>query len=328
MPFRTNHANNNVEHGSALRIRLSPHSQKVYSTGMTFQNAFEAKRACAKLALEHGVLDFIKFGNGQTQPAVVRDDQEWESARMSTPPLPSPLSLQEYYEALPRPFPEPFGDKTAVEINAPAWLNVTVQSARGGKLTPSFIWFSDGGNGRRYFPSPIHTHFIAHPVLVEVFGCVLRIERSGEPSRSYLVDSGFAKRADAKSAVCLQAMSEGLGDYIRAISASIESKVTPEMRKYVTERVYPVLAAEYAKFRPGTHPSYDYEKDKDGTALIGQYSDSVCAVLIPAFALSVRLYYEGGTLCTLRHRRCPLLQCPGGISHQGRRQDSRNACCC
>jgi hypothetical protein len=121
---------------------------------MTFQNAFESKRACAKLALEQGLLDFIKFGNGQTHPAVIRDDQEWESSQMETDHFPqdlSPLSLQEFYEALPRPFPESFGDKTAVEINAPAWLNVTVQSARGGKLSPSFMWFTDGGNGRESF---------------------------------------------------------------------------------------------------------------------------------------------------------------------------------
>ena len=135
---------------------------------MTFQNAFESKRACAKLALEQGVLDFIKFGNGQTQPTVIRDDQEWESSRMEVDDFlrpPSPLSLQEFYEALPRPFPEPFGDKTAVEINAPAWLNVTVQSARGGKLTPSFMWFTDGGNGRELFLSISLTLFAHHVLL-------------------------------------------------------------------------------------------------------------------------------------------------------------------
>jgi hypothetical protein len=177
---------------------------------------------------------------------------------------PSPLSLQEFYDALPRPFPEQFGDKAAVEINAPAWLNVTVQSARGGKLTPSFMWFTDGGNGRELISLNSLILFRSQCALFEVFGCLLRIERTGEHSRSYIVDCTFSKRADAKAAVCLQAMSEGLGDYIRAISSTIESKVTPEMRKYVTERVYPVLAAEYAKFRPGTHPSYDYQKDKDG----------------------------------------------------------------
>jgi len=33
------------------------------------------------------------------------------------------LSLQVFYESLLQPFHEPVGDKTAYEINGPAWLN-------------------------------------------------------------------------------------------------------------------------------------------------------------------------------------------------------------
>jgi hypothetical protein len=108
----------------------------------------EAKQACAKIALEQGVLDFIRFGNGQTRPAVPIDEYE----KVESKTLPSAISLQAFYESLPQPFPEQFGDKTALEINAPAWLNVTVQAARGGKLNPNFIWITNGRIGCMFFP--------------------------------------------------------------------------------------------------------------------------------------------------------------------------------
>lgn len=60
------------------------------------------------------------------------------------------LTLQRFYDSLPQPFPESFGDKSATEINAPGWLNTIIQSARGGQLSTSFIWISEGTLGCRY----------------------------------------------------------------------------------------------------------------------------------------------------------------------------------
>ena len=128
-------------HGSALRIALNAHVLRVYSVDPIYFTAKEAKVACAKVALEEGVIDFIQFGNGQTQPPfkVEQDEQdEMANEKKETTTLLKPLTLQEFYDSLPQPFPEPVGEMTAAEINAPSWLNTTMQSARGGQLRSSF----------------------------------------------------------------------------------------------------------------------------------------------------------------------------------------------
>lgn len=99
-----------------------------------------------------------------------------------------------------------------------------------------------------------------------VHGCLLRLERPQE-SRSYLVDARFLKRADAKSAVCLQAISQGVGDYIRRIGQEIEHKINPIMRRWANDLIFPMLGSECSKVKPGTHPRYDFYKEKDGKVL-------------------------------------------------------------
>lgn len=134
-----------------MEIRLSPHLSKVYSTNTIYDTDFHAKQACAKLALEQGVLNFVKHGDGQSQPAAAagacKDDEKATDSKDSTPA--AGLSLQSFYETLPKPFPETVGDKTAAEINAPAWLNSAIQTARGGRLSQTFIWIADGTLGRK-----------------------------------------------------------------------------------------------------------------------------------------------------------------------------------
>jgi hypothetical protein len=127
---------------------LSPHSIRVYSSEVKHETITEARAACAKVALDQGVLEFIKHGNGQIEPEkpavsdADADAQEAETKATYAPP--TPLTLQAFYETFPQPFPENFGDKSAVEINAPSWLNTTMQGARGGKLSTNFIWTTNG----------------------------------------------------------------------------------------------------------------------------------------------------------------------------------------
>ncbi|KAG1822163.1 hypothetical protein EV424DRAFT_1511375 [Suillus variegatus] len=229
--------------GCALRIELSPHVIKVYASDTIYNTYNEAKGACAEAALREGVLDFIKHGNGQLRPASPQlypapssSDINGVSANKQPP-----STLQAFYESLPRPFPESFESKDVNEFGAPGYMNTLVQNARGGKLTTTFIFTSDGTPG--------------------LHGCFLRLDRPTE-YRAYLVDPRFPKRADAKAAVCLQALSQGAGDYMRAIGKAVEERVTPLMKTWVNDQVYPVLLSEYNKLR-GRHPNFTYEKEKD-----------------------------------------------------------------
>jgi hypothetical protein len=140
----------NTEKGCALRIQLSPHSIRVYSSDTKYETIAEAKAICAKVALEQDVLDYIKRGNGQVEPeksSIYMSDGDadtQETATNATYTPPAPLTLQAFYGTFPQPFPENFGDKSAVEINAPSWLNTAIQGARGGKLSSHFIWTTNG----------------------------------------------------------------------------------------------------------------------------------------------------------------------------------------
>lgn len=116
------------------------HLFRVFSVDVVHPSFEAAKATCAADAIAEGILDFIKFGNGQTAPAERRLFQEDDTA--SGPP-PIALTLQGFFEALPRPLPEPVDDKAVTEINAPGWLNGLLQSARGGKFEHRFIWTTD-----------------------------------------------------------------------------------------------------------------------------------------------------------------------------------------
>ncbi|TFK35030.1 hypothetical protein BDQ12DRAFT_612281, partial [Crucibulum laeve] len=219
--------------GCALRVSLSPHAFRVCSVDSTYPSHREAKTACAKLAIDQGFLDFIKYGNGQTQQPTRTEAVQIPDAGPAT----TPLTLQEFYETLPQPFPEAVGDKTAAEINAPAWLNTTLQSARGGQLTCNFISTDN--------------------LVLGHHGCLLRLDRPNE-SRTYLVDCRFPKRADAKAAVCLLAMSQGVGNYIRKVKEDADNKLPAKMRLLANERILPLLSIECGKIRPGNRPEYEF----------------------------------------------------------------------
>lgn len=220
--------------GCVLKIQLSLHSFRVFSSDTTFDSYFAAKADCARIAIAEGVLDYIK------------NDASAYSAQSSTfatisRSLPETSTLQAFYESLPRPFPEDFGDKTAIEINGPGYLNSVMQSARGSKLTTKFIPFS--------VPGPF-------------YGCLLRLEHPGE-CKSYLADPLFTKRNDAKAAVCFQAFSEGICTYIRAAGDTTEMKVSEAMKKLAINRIIPSLNSEHTKKRPGVPLEYKYTTDQD-----------------------------------------------------------------
>ena len=251
-----------------MQIKLSLHLFRAFSVDVEYATFEEAKAACAADAIAEGVMDFIKFGNGQTAPAEKRlfaTPEDRDEAQQPAAPPPIALTLQGFFEALPRPLPEPVDNKTVGEINAPGWLNMLIQSARGGKLVLKFIWTTDTKLGSTWFlfiylhcwMGFAHTFCIAH-------GAVLRITRPGEV-RTYMVDPQFAKRVDAKSAVCLTALAAGVGAYVRGIGEAVEAKISPETRSRIFDCIFPLMLTEYSKFWPNRPPEmFEYTKDRDG----------------------------------------------------------------
>ncbi len=95
----------------------------------------------------------------------------------------------------------------------------------------------------------------------------MRLERPGEV-KSYLVDARFAKRAEAKAAACLLAMSERVGDYIRGVGKAVEDKLSPSTRHYVQETLMTIMVAELRKVRgSGFNPTFEYDVDVDGQSI-------------------------------------------------------------
>lgn len=251
-----------------MQIKLSLHLFRAFSVDVEYATFEEAKAACAADAIAEGVMDFIKFGNGQTAPAEKRlfaTPEDRDEAQQPAAPPPIALTLQGFFEALPRPLPEPVDNKTVGEINAPGWLNMLIQSARGGKLVLKFIWTTDTKLGSTWFLF-IYLHCwmgFAHAFCI-AHGAVLRITRPGEV-RTYMVDPQFAKRVDAKSAVCLTALAAGVGAYVRSIGEAVEAKISQETRSRIFDCIFPLMLTEYSKFWPNRPPEmFEYTKDRDG----------------------------------------------------------------
>ncbi|KAF9072458.1 hypothetical protein BDP27DRAFT_1320489 [Rhodocollybia butyracea] len=183
--------------GAALLIQLR-NQRRVYSTPEN--TASDSQLVCAQIALDSGVLEFIKHSDGQTHPSSLGLSVTSEEEDQ----IPC-LSVQDFMTTLPRPFPESDipDDAQWIEANIMDWFNKTLQTGnklRNIPLTPCFHFFE---------AKPWH-------------GCLLRIEDpSGEFKEvlNYLVEPRFSKRNKAKMAVCLQAMSEGVGNFLRVTRA-------------------------------------------------------------------------------------------------------------
>ena len=93
----------------------------------------------------------------------------------------------------------------------------------------------------------------------------MRIERP-EEIRTYLADPQFPKRTDARAAVCLLAMSQGIGEYVRQLKEEAEGKLPPERRKLANEKIMAVLLSECGKVRPGNRMQFDFTMERDGAS--------------------------------------------------------------
>ena len=116
-----------------MRIRLGRYNSRVYSVNTIYNSVSEARKACAEAALTDGVIDYIRRWTSSNDEMDVVQETDPSSA----------IGLQQFFESLPQPFPEPVTGRSAADINGPAWLNTAIQSARGAKLVPNFVWTVD-----------------------------------------------------------------------------------------------------------------------------------------------------------------------------------------
>ncbi|KAJ7216950.1 hypothetical protein B0H12DRAFT_1329442 [Mycena haematopus] len=245
LDFQDSHILTN--HGAVLKIQLAPHCWHVYSCQPTCDSPSEAREHCAELAIDEGVLEFIKHGNGQTAP---------KSDLASSSRTPFELlkhDLQSFYESLPRPFAEPFEEKTATEINAPGWLGNLLANAKGARFTAEFYPLA------KVDDRPVLTRSKVAPT--KLWGCLLRLNRPGE-CQTYLAEPQFLTQKDAKAAVSLLALSLGAGKWIREVTSAVEARVTPEMRRFAQTTLFPKLSEE-AQRASGLKPRFECHMEGD-----------------------------------------------------------------
>ncbi|KAJ7034742.1 hypothetical protein C8F04DRAFT_560026 [Mycena alexandri] len=228
-------SNASKNHGAVLKIQLAPHCFRVYSCEAIFDSAMEAREHCAAAAIDEGVLEFIRHGNGQTAPQANPTSVPSQQFTLQT--------LQTFYESLPRPLEEDFGQKTAAEINGSGTLATLLATSTGSHFIPEFY----------------HLETISGIMLVH--GYLLRLRRPGE-CRSYLVEPRFGTHKIAKAAVTLLALSLGAGKWIREVTEAVKARITPQMRQFVISTVTPALAAETRRIGgKASAPHFEFYND-------------------------------------------------------------------
>ncbi|KZT29065.1 hypothetical protein NEOLEDRAFT_1167102 [Neolentinus lepideus HHB14362 ss-1] len=231
------------KYGFALQIKLSPSCQRSYSVDTIYESVEEAQRSCATLAIDQGALDFIKYGGGQTQPA-----PRTSEVRPADDPRKTYASLQDFFDAFPpKSLTLPGGVENLSDFNPSKWFNTAIQTAHA-KLQEQFIPVIQSKAGTR-------SSFL--------YGCVLRLTRPSAKPLTYIVEPVLEKKSDIKPAVCLEAISQGVADYISSVTKDVENKVTPDMRRLVSGHVLPILNVELRKI-PNAKIDFDYSMDLDG----------------------------------------------------------------
>ena len=277
-----------LKQGCALKIDISQHTSRVFSVHHVYKTRAEAKAAVAAIAIKQGVLDFIKYANGQTAPMVfvrelegdadenlnrevINETNEAEkevtidatavnvTLKKHQIPLDA-MTLQAFTNSLPKPFPETPGLKPTGEGNPVGWLNAAAQSARGSRMSITWTYLSNAKLSCTFLSVSgcVNLYFrIAH-------GCLVRFNLPRvEEGRSYLVEPQFSKRSDAKSAVALLAISQNVGGWVHDISTAVENLITPEMRTKAGSLMAP-LNQECTRARIVGQPTYNYLHEEGG----------------------------------------------------------------
>ncbi|KAF9041901.1 hypothetical protein BDZ89DRAFT_1059928 [Hymenopellis radicata] len=232
--------------GAALRVSWSPSAFKDYSCFPNFDTVEQAKTECAQNALMGGLRDLEKA------PKNYKHTEHQTNA----------ITLQAYFDSLPRPFPEPECEKPlASDVEITGWMNTLIQGAKGTFVRASFLPFIENG----------------------LPGCVLVVFRQGGESRTYIAEGRFSKRVDAKCAVIFLAMSSGVGQWIRDLKKAAAELVTPDMRKR-GQSIAQTLDAG-CKQLSGRIPSLNIVQDQDAfsaTLSVHLSSEDVRTYTVPS----------------------------------------------
>ncbi|KAG6919003.1 hypothetical protein DXG01_009713 [Tephrocybe rancida] len=242
MSYRPLESENGVLWGAALRVHLAvPH---FYATEQIHANEDKAKSACAQLAISEGILEAIK---------TIAPSSENLTRKSSS------MSLREWFAQLPRPLPPFFDDKVLEDIHGAATLDLWATRARGARFKMHYYFPTCGQEPQR------------------LFGCVLRIHRP-KKCCSYLVEPVFSKRLDAKTAVCLLAISLGVEEYYLSAANEIANVITPELRTFVDEQILPLLKESHTFVYPMDRNAYAC------TLTVGVHTQEVDYTVEPEFA--------------------------------------------
>ncbi|CAG8669857.1 6511_t:CDS:2, partial [Acaulospora colombiana] len=266
-----------LKQGCALKVEISPFTSRVYSVHHVYLTRAEAKAAVAAVAIEQGILEFIKYANGQTSPTVfireldddasehlnqelinetVEREKEVEieatavNVTLKKHQIPiDVMTLQAFTNSLPKPFPETPGLKPLGDGNPIGWLNSAVQSARGSKMNITWTYLSDAKRSH---------------------------------GRSYLVEPQFTKRSDAKSAVALLAISQNVGGWIAGISETIEN-LLPQDTKQKAYSLVPTLSHECKRAGLNQQPVYSFVHEEGVPVQYRTRLEARLAVVLQAY---------------------------------------------
>lgn len=96
----------------------------------------------------------------------------------------------------------------------------------------------------------------------------MRLQQGSGTNRSYLVDPVFAKRQDAKIAVCLEAISLGVSQWIRSISTSMEDRLTKEMKDRAREVFIPAINSSLQRLKPPQRAEWIFSSQNHGVSMV------------------------------------------------------------
>nr|GAT54393.1 predicted protein [Mycena chlorophos] len=216
------------QHGAALKIQHTPHNYRMYSSEPNCSTTQQAQERCAELAISEGALEYI---SEHSKKDVARNTAQ-------------PWSLQTFFESLPRPLEEDFGNRNAPQIQPVAWLANVHTQFPGSRFSKAYHALSNRAG----------------------HGCLLRLKHTpidGPPTvYSYLFEPQETSAKEAKAAVALLALSLGAGNLIRAASAASQALLSPEIRNFTTRFVFSALASETRRVSGGS-PVYEYNTVDD-----------------------------------------------------------------